>query len=204
MINIVATIVSVLLCYIAGSIPTGYIMVKSLKGIDVRTVGSRNMGATNVGRVLGKKFFFIVLVLDALKGFVPVLLVKYLSVKYGFYMDIALLAAAAVVIGHSFPLFLNFKGGKGVATGLGVFLALAPAAVAIALGVFIVLVLLFRMISLGSIVASVVLSVAVFFLYRWEGLWVFTWVLTLFVIYRHKANIRRILAGTENKINLGK
>jgi glycerol-3-phosphate acyltransferase PlsY len=107
-----------------------------------------------------------------------------------------------VILGHTFPIFLGFKGGKGVATGFGVFLALAPMAVLIALGVFVVVVLFSKMISLGSITAALVLSAGVVMTKCWPAMWVLTWLIAAFVIYKHRSNIRRILDGNENKITL--
>jgi glycerol-3-phosphate acyltransferase PlsY len=195
-------LLTLVVCYIIGSIPTAYILVKLVKGVDVRTIGSGNVGATNAGRVLGRWGFVVVLLLDALKGFLPVFFMLRIAAANGWSMNLALVAAAGVILGHSYTLFLKFKGGKGVATGLGVFLALAPLAVLIALGVFIVAVLIFRMISLGSILAAIVLTASAVLLYDWKALWVFTAILAIFVIYKHKSNISRILAGTENKVQL--
>jgi len=170
-----------------------------VKGVDIRTVGSGNVGATNAGRAIGSKWAFVlVMLLDALKGFLPVFLLLLI-----FGEDtIVLFAACAVILGHTFPIFLGFKGGKGVATGFGVFLALAPMAVFIAFGVFVVVVLFSKMISLGSITAALVLSAGVVMTKCWPAMWVLTWLIAVFVIYKHRSNIRRILDGNENKITL--
>jgi glycerol-3-phosphate acyltransferase PlsY len=187
--------------YLIGSIPVAYILVKAISGTDVRTVGSGNVGATNAGRVLGKPGFIAVLTLDALKGFLPVFLALKLCQSFQVPRDIALFCAAAVILGHAFPLYLRFSGGKGVATGLGVFTALAPLPVLAAVLTFLILVGITRMVSVGSIFAALVNTAAVFFFYPdWLGLSIFTALVAIFVIYKHKSNIKRILAGTENKV----
>lgn len=188
--------VIILLCYLIGSTPTAYILVKRLKGIDIRTVGSGNVGASNASRVLGKWGFISVLTADALKGMIPVLLVR----SYYGNSDYVLLAAVAVVLGHTFTIFLNFKGGKGVATALGVFIALAPFSTLIAAAVFGVTIALSRMISLSSITAAVTIAISVWFLSEWDHFKIFTFVIATLVIFLHKSNIGRILNGTERKI----
>ena len=197
---VVAILTALIVPYILGSIPTGYLLVKYLKGIDVRTVGSGNIGATNVQRVLGMKGFLWVLFLDALKGYIPVMVI---SVLFGAkYPGVVMIAALSAVLGHTFTIFLNFKGGKGIATSLGVFLALAPVSVFSDLVVFSVLLFFFRYISLGSIVCSVLLPVFIF-IYGEGGVYNLVLVLAAglaaFVVYKHKANIQRLIEGTENK-----
>jgi glycerol-3-phosphate acyltransferase PlsY len=173
-----------------------YILVKSISGVDIRTVGSGNVGATNAGRVLGKPGFVAVLFLDCLKGFLPVFTVLYLLPR-----DTALFCAAALILGHAFPVYLRFSGGKGVATGLGVFLALAPIPVLAAVLTFLISVGITRMVSVGSILAAIVNTVLVFILYiSWFGLCIFTTLAAVFIIYKHRSNISRILQGTENKV----
>ncbi|ADD68094.1 protein of unknown function DUF205 [Denitrovibrio acetiphilus DSM 12809] len=186
----------IILCYLIGSIPTAYILVKKLKGVDIRTVGSGNVGASNASRILGKWGFISVLVLDALKGLVPVLILKYI---YG-ESDLVLLGAISVVLGHTFTIFLGFKGGKGVATGLGVFIALAPISTAIAAVVFAVLISIYRMISLSSMCAAVTIAVSAWFISSWEHLKYFTIVIAVLIIILHRSNIGRILNGTERKV----
>src|ERR1035437_5708516 len=149
---IIAILIALIVPYIIGSIPSGYLLVKYTKGIDVRTVGSGNIGATNVQRVLGMKGFLWVLLLDALKGYIPLMVINMLfGAKYP---GVVIIAAASAVLGHTFTMFLNFKGGKGVATALGVFLALAPASVMMDLVVFSITLFFFRYISLGSILCA--------------------------------------------------
>jgi glycerol-3-phosphate acyltransferase PlsY len=195
-IIIVEALLATVVCYLIGSIPVAYILVKGLSGVDIRTVGSGNVGATNAGRVLGKPGFAAVLLLDCLKGFLPVFIVLWLLPR-----DAALFCAAAVILGHAFPIYLHFSGGKGVATGLGVFLALAPIPVLAAVLTFIISVLITRMVSVGSILAAIVNAALVFILYLdWLGLCLFTASAAVFIIVKHKSNIRRILSGTENKV----
>lgn len=194
--DILYAVLIIFACYVIGSVPTAYVVVKKLKGIDIRTVGSGNVGASNAARVLGKWGFIGVLTIDALKGFVPVLVLKLLFGNH----DFVLLGAVAVVVGHSFTLFLNFKGGKGVATGLGIFLALAPLQVFLAAIVFGVLLGIFRMVSLGSVTAAAFLAGVVWFSSEWTHLRYFTVVIAVLIIYLHRENIKRIIKGEERKI----
>lgn len=185
--------------YLIGSIPTGLLLGKAY-GIDVRTAGSGNIGATNLYRTVGRTVGIITLIGDCLKGLLPVLFVKFSSLPPEFAAWVGLSAFC----GHVFSLFLKFKGGKGVATALGVFLALAPLAVLIALVLFALLMVRWRYVSLGSIAAAAVMPPAVYFL---EGSWMLTAVTTtisVIVIIRHHENIRRLLAGTENRFGSAK
>ncbi len=188
--------------YLLGAIPTGFIIVKLLKGIDIREHGSGNIGATNVKRVLGTAWFFIVLFLDAMKGLLPVLLAK---IFYGETMPhLEVIAGAFAVIGHTFTVFLKFKGGKGVATALGVFLGLAPFSVLSCMAVFFILLAFFGYISLGSIAAAALLPVFVFIYGEGMSVLALAVVLAVFIIYKHKDNISRLINGTENKFSLKK
>ena len=200
----IALLAALVLPYFLGAIPTGYIIVKSRKNIDIRTVGSGNIGATNVKRVLGMKWFVIVLILDALKGFVPVFVLG--SVFGAKFPWVPVVAGIAAVLGHTFTIFLKFKGGKGVATALGVFLALSPAATITAFIVFTVTVLFFRYISAGSVLAALLLPVFVLN-YGEGGFWNLVQITSIlvaaFVIYKHKDNIKRLIDGTESKFEFG-
>lgn len=180
--------------YLLGSIPSGLLLGKAY-GIDVRKEGSGNIGATNLYRTVGRKVGVLTLLCDCLKGFIPVLLVKLTD----FPENYAAWVALAAFCGHVFSLFLRFRGGKGVATALGVFLALSPLAVCIALAVFLVLVLKWRYISLGSIMAAAVMPPAILLLDGKIVLVLVTALIALIVIVKHKENIRRITEGTENK-----
>ena len=188
-------ILLIIAAYFIGSIPFAYIIVQLVKKIDIRTVGSGNAGATNAARVLGKWGFISVFLLDAFKGFLPV----FISLQnYGQTM-ITLIVAAVVVLGHTYTVFLGFKGGKGVATGAGVFLALAPVEIGIGLVVFLVVFLATKMVSAGSILASITLLIAVCVLSSWFALKVLTAIIVFFVIFKHRSNIVRIIKGEENK-----
>jgi glycerol-3-phosphate acyltransferase PlsY len=180
--------------YLLGSIPTGLLLGKGY-GIDVRKEGSGNIGATNLYRTVGRKVGVMTLVGDCLKGLLPVLAVKYTTLP----PEYAAWVGLAAFCGHVFSVFLRFKGGKGVATALGVFLALSPLAVAAALGVFIVLMLLWRYVSLGSVAAAAVMPLAVWLLGGGRSLIVVTTLIAVVVIIRHIENIKRLVSGTENR-----
>ncbi|MBI5485432.1 MAG: glycerol-3-phosphate acyltransferase [Deltaproteobacteria bacterium] len=184
----------VTLAYLLGSIPTGLLLGKAY-GIDVRKEGSGNIGATNLYRTVGRKVGAMTLVGDCLKGLLPVLVVKYSSLP----PDYAAWVGLAAFCGHVFSLFLKFKGGKGVATALGVFLALAPMAVAIAIAVFAAFMSTWRYVSLGSIAAAAIMPVAVAIRGASRALITVTLIIAVVVIIRHHENIRRLIAGTENR-----
>lgn len=180
--------------YLIGSIPTGLLLGKAY-GIDVRKEGSGNIGATNLYRTVGRKVGIITLIGDCLKGLVPVVLVKFSSLP----VESAAWVGLAAFCGHVFSVFLKFKGGKGVATALGVFLALAPLAVALAIALFAGLMFIWRYVSLGSISAAFAMPVAVFFLGGSSNLTIVTAIISAIVIIRHHENIKRLISGTENK-----
>lgn len=183
--------------YLIGSIPTAYIIVKLVKKIDIRTVGSGNAGATNAARVLGKWGFISVFTIDLLKGFLPTYFLYYISAFES--KEIALIMGIVLVLGHTYTVFLGFRGGKGVATGAGVFLALAPIEMGIAFAVFIITFLVTRMVSAGSILGSLALLISVLIMSDWFALKVMTAIVVLFVIFKHRSNIVRIFQGKENK-----
>ena len=182
--------------YLLGSIPSGLLLGKAY-GIDVRKEGSGNIGATNLYRTVGRKVGVLTLLCDCLKGFFPVLVVKLICIPGNYAAWVAL----AAFCGHVFSVFLRFKGGKGVATALGVFLALSPFAVGIALAVFLVLVLKWRYISLGSVMAAAVMPPAILLLGGGLVLVLVTALIAVIVIVKHHENIRRLINGTENKFN---
>lgn len=193
--------------YLLGSIPFGIIITKLWKGIDIREHGSKNPGATNVYRVVGPVPALIVLILDIGKGLVATLWLGRISIGQPFLNPVSLmiLAGIAVILGHVFPVFVGFKGGKGVATGLGVLLSLAPLETALALLLFLIIVALTRYVSLGSLSsASFILLALIFKKYYFHKpvsleLLVTVLVLTIFIFYTHRSNIKRLLNGTENK-----
>jgi acyl phosphate:glycerol-3-phosphate acyltransferase len=182
--------------YLLGSIPFGYILLRIFRGEDVRQTGSRNIGATNVARsspALG----ILTLLLDALKGAAAVAVTRVL---FPDQMMLAAIAALFAILGHIFPVWLRFRGGKGVATGLGAFVMLAPKIVLIALGIFVVMVFAFRYVSLASIVTVALFPLLAWLLKAYENtpmVLVFMAVASAFIIAKHRSNIRRLHAGTE-------
>jgi glycerol-3-phosphate acyltransferase PlsY len=192
--------------YLLGSIPFGYLIVRAKEGADVRETGSGGTGATNVTRKAGKTAGIITLLLDAAKGFASVLLARFLLTA-GFEINWWVAAVAVLAVaGHCFPVWLGFRGGKGVATGVGVFLGLSPLAVAIALVVFVCVVGWTRYVSLGSITATVVFPLCVWLLSLYvKPLATLAPVLSAsivggaIIILMHRANIARLVAGTESK-----
>lgn len=200
-------ILAALGAYLLGSIPFGFLAAKA-KGIDIRTVGSGNIGATNAMRVLGKPMGIGVLLLDALKGYVAVKGAGALALALGgnftfpaeHIRGLELTAGIFAVLGHNYTCWLRFKGGKGVATSAGVYLALAPLPLAIALGVFVLTVAVTRYVSAGSMAAALALAAAVWILQPGDiPLGVVTTALGAMVIYKHKSNLQRLRAGTENR-----
>jgi acyl phosphate:glycerol-3-phosphate acyltransferase len=202
---VLACIIIVVAAYFLGSIPTGYLAARA-KGIDIRSVGSGNIGATNAMRVLGKPAGITVLLLDTLKGYAAVawLCPSVLTLFNGPAADVETLrivAGIAAVLGHNFTCWLKFKGGKGIATSGGAYLALAWPAVLIALTAFILAVLLTRYVSIGSIAAAVALPAAVWCLPEHNlFLGSVTTAVGAMAIYKHKSNIKRLMAGTESRI----
>ena len=194
--------------YLLGSIPFGYLLVRIFRGEDVRRSGSGNIGATNVSRkspALGA----LTLLLDAAKGFFAVQLAATFSpFTPGDPRIQRIMAASALlaIVGHMFPLWLGFRGGKGVATALGAFLRFSPTAVGIAIIIFIMVVLVSRRISLGSIVTSALFPVSVWLLDRSRDPWVIALIAVsaLLIIARHHQNIRRLLSGAEPQFSLGR
>ena len=182
--------------YLLGSVPTGLWLGLKLRNIDIRERGSRNIGATNTMRVLGKRLGIATLAVDVLKGWLPVVVALWLNV----WEYLPILCGLAAILGHTFSLFLWFRGGKGVATSTGVFLGLAPMPTLIAAAVFGVVVAATRMVSAGSIAAAAALSVAVFFFPATTPVRVVTVAVAVLVILKHRANVQRILSGKESRI----
>ena len=192
----IQAIVSTLLAYLLGGLPFGYWFVRLTAGRDIRTMGSGNIGATNVQRSMGTKAGLIVLLLDILKGFVAV----WLAARLTDGSAIALAwAVAAVMVGHCYPVFLRFKGGKAVACFVGAFLYLAPLALLVTVLVFLAIVAITRYVSLGSIVGALVFPPALWFTsHPARSILSAAIFASLLVIYRHKGNIARLRAGTES------
>ncbi len=201
-----------LVAYLLGSVPFGYLIVRMTSGQDVRSMGSGNIGATNVARSGGKKLGMLTLALDALKGYLAVMFAEYLA-RHFFSTDpqqrSAVLACMSIAVlfamlGHIFPVWLNFHGGKGVATGLGCFIALAPKAVLVVLLLFAAIVLFFRYVSLGSIVASAAFPFFAFLFYRHDvspAMLASTIAASVLIIVKHRTNIERLVSGTENRLS---
>jgi glycerol-3-phosphate acyltransferase PlsY len=195
------TLLLALIAYLLGSIPFGYLIVKFKEGRDVRSSGSGNIGATNVLRTAGRGSAVLTLLLDAAKGYLAVWLAG--SSSHESAPAVALTAVAAV-LGHLFPVFLKFKGGKGVATVLGVFLYVSAIPITVASGAFLCVVLLSRYVSLGSLAAAIVFPVAYLVLAypRNPSWWLLSAVLVCcgLVIMKHHENVQRLWAGTERKL----
>ena len=186
-----------ILSYLCGAIPFGYIIAKLFKNIDIRKQGSGNTGATNVYRTISKPLGILTLLLDVLKGFVPVYCVNLINPESYW---IVIVVALVTIIGHIFTIFLNFKGGKGVATACGAFLAMNSLAVLICFLVFVIILLIFRYVSLASIFAAIMLPISLYLLHSSSELLIFSCIISVLVIVRHISNIKRLLNGTENKI----
>jgi acyl phosphate:glycerol-3-phosphate acyltransferase len=199
------------IAYLLGSIPFGLILTRIFLGTDVRKIGSGNIGATNVMRTGSKKLGIATLILDAAKGSAAVLIAErfvsshamalYFGKVSGYYVALGL-AAVFAMIGHIFPVWLKFKGGKGVATGVGVFVALVPKALLIVLAVFAIVFALSRYVSLASIVATAAFPFVAYALMARQdrALMPFIITATILIIAKHHQNIRRLLAGTENRM----
>jgi len=185
--------------YLIAAIPTGVVIARLMGGEDVRQKGSGNIGATNVYRVAGKLAGVLTLVGDTLKGFLPLLAFKTWLEPTPTQLGIA---SAVAILGHCYPVYLKFKGGKGVATALGIFLVLSPKAVFFALIVFILTVAITRYISLGSVLAALSAPLVILLLNHQQPVFLATLFIAALVIWRHNSNIRRLLDGTENRLRL--
>ncbi|HEY2082125.1 MAG TPA: glycerol-3-phosphate 1-O-acyltransferase PlsY [Verrucomicrobiae bacterium] len=204
---VLSYIVTALVAYLLGSIPTGFLVAKA-RGVDIRTVGSGNIGATNAFRVLGKGFGVFVLLMDALKGWVAVILGAGAVAKLlpGVPLEyLRITAGIAAILGHNFTCWLHFKGGKGIATSAGVLIALVPWALVIILTIFIILFLTTRYVSVGSIAAAFALPFATWFTTQHDiGLTAVMAAIGVLAILKHRKNIQRLLNGTENRIQFKK
>lgn len=185
-----------LAAYLLGSVPFGYIIGR-MRGIDVRRYGSGNIGASNVMRILGVPAGILVLVLDALKGYIGVIAMRMAGYDAP---ELLLLVGLCAVVGHTWSIFLRFRGGRGVATSLGVIIALAPAVAAVAFLTWVVVLILTRYISLSSVVAGAVLPIAMI-LFKQPGVYILGgFIIFILDVYRHVPNFQRLLTGTEPKI----
>ncbi|HSA13046.1 MAG TPA: glycerol-3-phosphate 1-O-acyltransferase PlsY [Candidatus Paceibacterota bacterium] len=197
---------TVLIAYLLGSIPTGFLVAKA-RGVDIRTVGSGNIGATNVFRILGTQAGIFVLLADAAKGWLAVFVVAKLVSDWLYPQAgpaaeewFSLAAGAAAIIGHNFTCWLHFKGGKGIATSAGVLAGLVPVALLIILAIWIVVFAFSRYVSLASICAAAALPFCAWLLGESRTIVLVLSALAALAIYKHKANIQRLLNGTENRI----
>lgn len=202
-----STLLFILFAYLLGSIPTAVWVGKSWYAIDVREHGSKNAGATNTFRVLGKKPGIIVLIIDIIKGAIASLLPFY------FYtgttdqvVNLQIITSIVAVVGHVFPCFANFKGGKGVATSLGVIIGLHPAAAGICMAVFLLVFLTSHYVSLGAMIGAITFPLSIVFVFHTHSFWliVFAHVLAILVILAHRKNIQRLLKGEESKMHVFK
>lgn len=202
---IIATIIS----YLIGSIPTAYLFVRILKGVDIRSIGSGNVGATNAMRVLGKGLGITVLLLDILKGFIPVVFLGNIFLSSGVPISeefLKVILGIAVICGHNWNVFLQFKGGKGIASSLGVLLGLAINLTALRVVLLLLFLtwvavfLIFRIVSLASLATALGLPLYIFLYSRSRLLMAASIILSLFTILRHKANIKRLLQGKESRL----
>lgn len=189
--------------YIVGSVPFGY-LIGLMRGVDVRTVGSKNIGATNVYRAVGHGWGFLAFFCDFAKGFAPTMLSIVYASRHAdggaMIANLPVCVGLACVVGHTLTVFMRFRGGKGVATAFGMFLALAPWPTLLAFAVFVVVVWLSHYISLGSILAAITLGAAVWFFPATLLLRVVAVVIAAFVVVKHRTNIQRLVKGCENRI----
>lgn len=194
------TIILITLAYIIGSIPTGYIIVKLFTGQDIRKVGSGSTGATNVKRVMGKGWFFAVMLLDALKGALPVVLAKIFATAFTSIGLIPVICAIAVILGHSKSIFLNFTGGKSVASGVGTILALNWQVGLIIAAIWSVVTYISKYVSLGSIIALAISPLLMYVFEEPSAYIAYCGLGAAYIIYLHRENIRRLMKGEENKV----
>jgi glycerol-3-phosphate acyltransferase PlsY len=185
----------VLLAYLLGSVPTGYIL-GSLAGVDVRKAGSGNVGATNVARVVGKGHGIVTLLVDIAKGLVPVIIAQSLGLTPAATAS----AGVAAFLGHLYPVFLRFQGGKGVATALGVFLGLAPSATLVMMAIFVLALLATRVVSLSSMVASACAPIVFWLLFHSPILTGTGLFIAAMIVLRHRGNIQRLRLGKEPRL----
>lgn len=188
-------VILIILSYLIGSVSFGYLIVKKTKGIDIRKIGSGSTGATNTARALGLKFFVIVLILDALKGLSVILIASSLSTETW----AVLLCGGAVIVGHNWPIFSNFRGGRGVSTTFGVFLGIVPWPALLVFGIFILIILLTRYVSLASMVSALCIPVVLVIVDYSREYFIFGLAVCLLLLWRHQPNIKRLLQGKESR-----
>lgn len=200
MYKIIELLVFIIGAYLIGSIPTGYIVVKAMTGQDIRTIGSGSTGATNVKRVLGKKWFFTVMVLDAIKGALPVVLAKLFATVFVSIGLIPVLCAIAVLLGHSKSIFLKFSGGKSVASGVGTIIALNWQVGLIIFALWSVITYFTKYVSVGSIIALGLSPIIMYFYNEPISYILYCTLGAIYITYLHRENILRLVKGCENKV----
>lgn len=198
-VGILHFLLGFVLGHVCGSVPSGLWLVQAFHGIDIRNYGSKNIGTTNVFRTVGPKTAVLVLIADAFKGILAVGIMSYLF--HNPLLDV--ITALGALLGHNYSLFLGFKGGKGVATALGLLIFMMPKVAVASLGIWLVCVLLTRYVSLGSIMAAIFTPPLAWYLGYPSAYVIFSLVAAFFVVLRHKENIHRLLTGTESKIKPG-
>lgn len=198
-VGILHFLLGFVLGHICGSVPSGLWLVQAFHGIDIRNYGSKNIGTTNVFRTVGPKTAVLVLIADAFKGILAVGIMSYFF--HNPLLDVV--TALGALLGHNYSLFLGFKGGKGVATALGLLIFMMPNVAVASFGIWLVCVLLTRYVSLGSIMAAIFTPPLAWYLGYPSAYVIFSVVAAFFVVLRHKENIHRLLTGTESKIKPG-
>lgn len=198
-VGILHFLLGFVLGHVCGSVPSGLWLVQAFHGIDIRNYGSKNIGTTNVFRTVGPKTAVLVLIADAFKGILAVGIMSY--VFHNPLLDV--ITALGALLGHNYSLFLGFKGGKGVATALGLLIFMMPKVAVASFGIWLVCVLLTRYVSLGSIMAAIFTPPLAWYLGYPSAYVIFSVVAAFFVVLRHKENIHRLLTGTESKIKPG-
>ena len=193
-------VVLMIVAYILGSIPNALWIGKVFKGIDVRGHGSKNTGSTNAARVLGAKLGILTLILDISKGAIPTLIATMLLDS----TISAILVGICAILGHSFSIFMKFKGGKAVATTVGVFIVLVPGAILLAAVIFFLVFGITRYVSLSSMIGAISLPIWIMIFYKNIPLTIFGMIIAILIIVRHKSNIQRLLNGTESKFSINK
>lgn len=198
-VGILHFLLGFVLGHVCGSVPSGLWLVQAFHGIDIRNYGSKNIGTTNVFRTVGPKTAVLVLIADAFKGILAVGIMSYFF--HNPLLDVV--TALGALLGHNYSLFLGFKGGKGVATALGLLIFMMPKVAVASFGIWLVCVLLTRYVSLGSIMAAIFTPPLAWYLGYPSAYVIFSVVAAVFVVLRHKENIHRLLTGTESKIKPG-
>ncbi len=198
-VGILHFLLGFVLGHVCGSVPSGLWLVQAFHGIDIRNYGSKNIGTTNVFRTVGPKTAVLVLIADAFKGILAVGIMSYFF--HNPLLDVV--TALGALLGHNYSIFLGFKGGKGVATALGLLIFMMPNVAVASFGIWLVCVLLTRYVSLGSIMAAIFTPPLAWYLGYPSAYMIFSVVAAFFVVLRHKENIHRLLTGTESKIKPG-